>query len=115
MKIRCENCGYYGSKKGFARDLTVAASPSGQYPWICPICGKGSHYPQELLRALSDKEAIVLLEELKKTVDSGDFIVSDLKQEMDTLLEYKKLSYRYALDITEFIDYANKKIDEKNP
>ena len=113
MKIRCENCSYYGPKEGFARDLTVAASPSGQYPYICPKCGKGSHYPQELLKALSDKQAFALLEKLKKTVDSGDFIVLELKQEINTLLEYKEGSYRYALDISEFVDYANKKIEEK--
>ena len=36
--MRCENCKYWGINKEFEKDLTAAASPTGQYPWICPKC-----------------------------------------------------------------------------
>ena len=113
MKIRCEHCSYYGPQEEFERDLTVAASPSGQYPWVCPKCKGGTYFTRELLRAFAETQAFALLEKLKEIVNSGDFNVSELKEEINTLLEYREGSYRYALDISEFVEYANKKIEEK--
>lgn len=99
--MRCQGCRYQGLKKGFKRELTVAASPTGQYPWICPKCGGLTYVTMDGEKLLYDEEALFLLHKLKQTVvDSGDFDVYRLKEDINTLLGYKGKTFRYGLDIT---------------
>ena len=111
--MRCQECQHVGLKKEFKHDLTAAASPSGQYPWICPKCGELTYVTNDGEKLLYDEEALFLLKKLRQIVDSGDFDVSKLKEELNTLLEYKGKTFRYGLDISQFVKYAKTKIEEK--
>jgi len=111
--MRCQKCGYVGLVNEFELDLTVAASPSGQYARICPKCKEYNYFSKEWEKVFVDDETLLLLQELKQILDSGDFEVSKIKEKINTLLEYRRKSFRYSLDITQVIEYANKKIKEK--
>jgi predicted nucleic-acid-binding Zn-ribbon protein len=111
--MRCQKCGYIGLTNEYELDLTVAASPSGQYPRICPKCKEYNYHSKDVERSYVDDEALFLIQKLKQIVDSGDFEVSKIKEDINTLLEYKGKSFRYGLDITEVVEYAHKKIEER--
>ena len=111
--MRCENCKYWGINKEFEKDLTAAASPTGQYPWICPKCRGLVYVTRDGQRSLYDEEALFLLKKLRQIVDSGDFDVSELKEDLNTLLEYKGKTFRYGLDISQFVKYVHVQIEEK--
>lgn len=109
----CESCNYWGLYNEFQLDLSAAASPTGQYPWICPKCGAPTYITQNGERVVYDKEAMVLLARLKEMVDSDDFDTSELNENLKILLEYKGKSFRYGLEISRFVKYARAKIEEK--
>ena len=111
--MRCQKCGYVGVINEFKLDLTVAAGPSGQYARICPKCKEYNYFSKEWEKVFVDDETLLLLQELKQILDSGDFEVSKIKEKINTLLEYKRKSFRYSLDITQVVEYANKKIEGK--
>ena len=111
--MRCEKCGYFGLIKEFELDLTVAASPSGQYPRICPKC-KGANFFSKTMEELQvDEECLFLSQKLKQIVDLEDFNVSEAKEIISILSTYKGKSFRYGLDMMESLNYANKKIEGK--
>jgi len=111
--MRCESCKYWGLNKEFEQDLSAAASPTGQYPWICPKCGAPTYITKNGERVVYDQEAIFLLEKLREIVDSGDFDASELNDYLNDLLEYKGKTFRYGLDISRFVKYARARIEEK--
>lgn len=111
--MRCEKCSYFGLIKEFELDLTVAASPSGQYPRICPKCKNPNFFSKTIEDLHVDEECLFLSQKLKQIVDSEDFDVSEVKENINTLSTYKGKSFRYGLDMMESLNYANKKIEGK--
>jgi len=109
--MRCEKCGYFGLIKEFEMDLAVAASPSGQYPRICPECKELNFWGKTMEDKHVDEECLFLSQKLKQIVDSEDFDVSEVKKHINTLSAYKGKSFRYGLDMMESLNYANKKIE----
>ena len=103
----------FGIIKEFEWDLTAAASPSGQHPRICPECKGLSHYSKEMEMSLVDEEALFLIQKLKQIIDSVDFDVSEIKENINNLSEYKGKSFRYGLDIVDALGYAHQQIEEK--
>jgi phage FluMu protein Com len=111
--MHCKECGYFGLVEEFALELAVAASPSGQYPRICPKCKENNFFSVIIENMYIDEECLFLLQKLKQTVDLEDFDVSEVKEKIATLSTYKGRSFRYGLDMMEVLNYANKKIEEK--
>jgi len=110
--MRCQKCSFFGLTKEFEWDMTAAASPSGQYPRICPGCKELNYFSKEMEMSLVDEEALFLIQKLKQIIDSEDFDVSKIKENINSLSEYKGKSFRYGLDIMEALGSANKKINE---
>ena len=111
--MRCEKCNYFGLVKEFKLDLSVAASPSGQYPRICPKCNASNFFSKTMEDLAVDDECLFLSRKLKQLVDSEDFNVSEIEENINILSTYKGKSFRYGLDMMESLNYANKKIEGK--
>ena len=109
--MRCQKCNYSGLTKEFDLELAVAASPSGQYPRICPKCTEHNFFSKTTEDLYVDEECLFLLQKLKQLVDSEDFDVSEVKENITTLSTYKGKSFRYGLDMMEVLNYAHKKIE----
>lgn len=111
--MHCEKCGYFGLTSEFGLELAVAASPSGQYPRICPKCKEHSYFSVTMENLQIDQECLFLLQKLKQMVDSDDFDVSEVKENIAVLSTYKGKSFRYGLDMVEVLKYAQKKLEGK--
>lgn len=109
--MRCQKCNYSGLTKEFDLELAVAASPSGQYPRICPKCTEHNFFNKTTEDLYVDEECLFLLQKLKQLVDLEDFDVSEVKENIATLSTYKGKSFRYGLDMMEVLNYAHKKIE----
>jgi hypothetical protein len=96
--------------KEFDLDTLAFTSPSGQYARICPRCKERTYFTKDAESLIADNEVHILLQRLRQTVDSGDFDILKLKKDLRELRSYQ--SFRFGLEVTEFIKYANKKIEE---